>query len=64
MQKDNQEMQKPSFATAPTTERKSIAEQAKELLEGNEKWAPTDWEDVGEAQEVEKDVKIPEAVKE
>ncbi|EHL00218.1 Ribosomal proteins S24e, L23 and L15e [Glarea lozoyensis ATCC 20868] len=64
MQEDSRETQKLDYVTKPTAERKSIAEQAKELLEGDEKWGPTDWEDVGEAQEVEKEVKIPEAVKE
>jgi large subunit ribosomal protein L23 len=41
-------------------ERESIAKQAKALLEGKESWTPTttEWEDDGEAVEVEKDMKI------
>ena len=54
---------RPEAKTKPTKERASIAEQARALLEGKEKWKPTReqdvWEDVGEAVEVEKDVTLP-----
>lgn len=49
----------------PSKERAGIAEQARALLEGKEKWKSSAevtrdiWEDVGEAVEVEKDVTIP-----
>lgn len=47
----------------PTKERDSIAEQAKALLSGQEAWRQTpprdEWEDVGEAVEVEQDVEVP-----
>ncbi|KAM3067257.1 mitochondrial 54S ribosomal protein YmL41 [Clarireedia jacksonii] len=45
----------------PTNERLTIAEQAKALLRGEEKWKPAEniWEDIGEAVEVERDVEIP-----
>jgi large subunit ribosomal protein L23 len=49
--------------TKPTPERESIAEQAKALLSGKEAWKPTpqrdEWEDVGDAVEVEQDVEVP-----
>ena len=54
---------RPDAKEKPTKERASIAEQAKALLEGREKWkssAEKDvWEDVGEPVEVEKDVQLP-----
>ncbi|KAE8447164.1 hypothetical protein EG329_010995 [Mollisiaceae sp. DMI_Dod_QoI] len=49
--------------TKPTKERESMAEQAKALLSGKEAWKQTpqrtEWEDVGEAVEVEQDVELP-----
>ncbi|KAI9751217.1 MAG: hypothetical protein M4579_006149 [Chaenotheca gracillima] len=41
-----------------TPERDTIAKQAKRLLKQQEEWKPQ-WEDIGEAMEVEKDVTIP-----
>ncbi|TVY25331.1 54S ribosomal protein, mitochondrial [Lachnellula hyalina] len=51
---------RPDIREKPTAERKSIAEQAKALLRGEDTWTPaaSQWEDDGEAVEVEKDVKI------
>ena len=54
---------RPDAKEKPTKERASIAEQARALLEGKEKWKPAlerdVWEDVGEAVEVERDVTLP-----
>lgn len=65
-QKDQEEFQaslRPDAKKRPSADRASIAEQAKALLEGKEKWKSTVeqevWEDVGEAVEVEKDVTLP-----
>jgi large subunit ribosomal protein L23 len=58
MQSDNQDSYKPEALTKPVAERKSIAEQAKALLSGDEEWRITEWEDIGEPQEVEQDLKI------
>ena len=41
----------------PTSERESIAAQAKRLLKGEDRWRPT-WEDFGEPVEVETDVRV------
>jgi large subunit ribosomal protein L23 len=48
----------------PIKERGSIAEQAKALLQGEERWSnkteeEDEWEDVGEPVEVEQDVQVP-----
>ncbi|RDW69839.1 hypothetical protein BP6252_08859 [Coleophoma cylindrospora] len=64
--KDREEQEKqfrPDSRKEPTKERKSIAEQAKALLEGKQKWVPNkivedEWEDVGEEVEVETDVDV------
>jgi len=63
-QKHNQETQasyRPDAVEKPSRERRSIAEQAQALLQGQDKWRPTAtlWEDVGEAREVETDVTLP-----
>lgn len=65
-QKDQEEFQaslRPDAKKKPSRDRASIAEQAKALLEGKDKWRPMVeqhvWEDVGEAIEVEKDVTLP-----
>ncbi|KAI9729889.1 MAG: hypothetical protein M1818_008329 [Claussenomyces sp. TS43310] len=58
-QRDFQASYSPDAKTKPSSERASIAQQAKALLKGEEKWAPSVWEDFGEAQEVEKDVTLP-----
>ena len=54
---------RPDAKEKQTKERASIAEQARALLEGKEKWKPAQeqevWEDVGEAVEVEKDLALP-----
>jgi large subunit ribosomal protein L23 len=64
-QKDREvqeEPYRPGFREKPTRDRTSIAEQAKSLLKGETQWRSTpvadEWEDVGEAQEVETDVDI------
>jgi large subunit ribosomal protein L23 len=53
----------PGWRERPSKERGAMKEQAKALLSGKEKWKPTgrleDWEDVGEAKEVETDVVLP-----
>ncbi|KAG4420099.1 hypothetical protein IFR04_006758 [Cadophora malorum] len=55
----------PSYRTKPSRERESIAEQAKALLKGEASWKPNDtdseiqWEDDGEAVEVEREVEVP-----
>lgn len=54
----------PDAKTMPSKERKSIAQQAKDLLKGDEKWKGTPvlvWEDVGAAEEIETDVVLPNA---
>ena len=66
--KEIQEAQfKPGFREKPTRERGSIAEQAKAILKGDAQWKSTpvadEWEDVGEAQEVETDVDISKATR-
>lgn len=47
---------------APTKERAALKEQAKALLSGEEEWKSTprleQWEDVGEAREVETDLDL------
>lgn len=60
----HQEALRPDAKTKPSQERVSIAEQARALLEGREKWKGGEskervWEDVGDAVEVEKDVRLP-----
>jgi large subunit ribosomal protein L23 len=52
---------RPDYKEKPTKEREPIAEQAKALLQGKEKWKSNQevWEDVGEAEEVETDVVLP-----
>ena len=69
-QKDKEaqeEPYRPGWREKPTRERGSIAEQAKALLQGKEEWRNTptrdEWEDVGEAVEVEKDVDINKATR-
>jgi large subunit ribosomal protein L23 len=57
-QNKQREAYSPQAKTTPTNERLSIAEQAKAMLSGEEKWESTEWEDVGEMQEVEQDIKI------
>jgi large subunit ribosomal protein L23 len=66
VQKDQKEYQdafNPESKKKPSNERLSIAEQAKALLRGEESWSSThvssQWEDDGEAQEVETDVTLP-----
>ncbi|KAI9797131.1 MAG: hypothetical protein M1833_005646 [Piccolia ochrophora] len=58
-QKQEQERMYPELEGKPSPERRSIAEQARELLQGRAPWTPT-WEDVGEPEEVEKEVIIPQ----
>lgn len=59
-QKSDQELNQPTIKKQPSRERESIAEQAARLLEGKDAWKPKDeWEDVGEAMEVEQDVVLP-----
>lgn len=59
----NSKLTRPEARKEPTRERGSIADQAKALLRNKEKGrrnsAEDEWEDVGEAVEVEKDVKLP-----
>jgi len=67
-QKDRKEQEdafRPDAGRKPTKERTSMAEQAQALLKGKEKWrpTPTEWEDVGEAVEVEADVTLPKMEK-
>jgi large subunit ribosomal protein L23 len=67
--KDNEQQQaalRPDAKTKPSQERVSIAEQARALLDGRERWKGRGdearervWEDVGEAVEVEADVQLP-----
>ncbi|KAF4634510.1 hypothetical protein G7Y89_g3591 [Cudoniella acicularis] len=62
-QKDREETEssfRPDYREKPASDRGSIAEQAKALLRGEEKWKPSlnDWEDDGDAVEVEQNVKI------
>ena len=47
-QKREQAWLMPDAAAKPTPDRRSIADQAKALLEGKEKWRPT-WVDYGAA---------------
>lgn len=52
---------RPGFREQPSSERGSVAEQAKAFLEAKEKWEAkeiSEWEDMGNAVEVEQDVKI------
>lgn len=51
----------PDAKQEPTKERISIAEQARAILQGKKKWAPTKdtWMNVGEEYEVEQNVKVP-----
>lgn len=58
--KETQESYRPDAVEKPSKERQSIAQQAQALLQGEDKWRPTatQWEDVGEAREVETDVRI------
>ncbi|ATZ56114.1 Bcmrp20 [Botrytis cinerea B05.10] len=53
--------QYPDAKQKPSKERLSIAEQARKILQGKEKWAPTrdTWMNVGEEVEVETDVTVP-----
>ncbi|KAN0096834.1 hypothetical protein V8E51_015639 [Hyaloscypha variabilis] len=54
---------RPDFREKPSRERASIAEQAKALLSGEERWRPTprndEWDIEGEEEEVETDVQVP-----
>jgi large subunit ribosomal protein L23 len=53
----------PEGKEKPTPERKSIAQQAKAFLKGEEDWQPTKlevWDDALGAEEVEQDVQIPQ----
>ncbi|KAL2070219.1 hypothetical protein VTL71DRAFT_13245 [Oculimacula yallundae] len=64
-QQSDAETVQPDFREKPTRERKSIAEQAKQLIKGKASWRPNnpeeaEWEDVGEAVEVEQDFGPPE----
>ncbi|TVY84685.1 Mitochondrial 54S ribosomal protein L23, partial [Lachnellula suecica] len=56
----NENSFRPEAREKPSAERESIAEQAKALLKGEEKWrtTTTEWEDDGDAVEVEQDVKV------
>lgn len=59
-QKADQELNNPTFKKQPSRERESIAEQAAKLLDGTDAWkSKNEWEDVGEAEEVEQDVVLP-----
>ena len=62
-QKGHQAKYDPDYSQRPSPERQSIAEQAKELLSGNEKWSNSMWEDDGDPQEVEKDLNIEQVTK-
>lgn len=59
---ENEELYRPDAREKPTRERKSMKEQARELLEGKESWrgerTEEQWEDVGEAVEVESEVEV------
>ncbi|RDL32428.1 uncharacterized protein BP5553_08884 [Venustampulla echinocandica] len=58
---DNETQYRPGARELPSSERGTIAEQAKAYLEAKEKWEAKQedqWEDVGSAVEVEQDVKI------
>jgi large subunit ribosomal protein L23 len=64
VRKYQEEMQQsihPDAKEKPTNERESIAEQAKLLLAGEERWKSSKdiWEDIGEAEEVETGVAWP-----
>jgi large subunit ribosomal protein L23 len=64
VKKYQEEMQQsihPEAKEKPTNERESIAEQAKLLLKGEERWKSSKdmWEDIGEAEEVETGVTWP-----
>lgn len=55
---------KPEAKKTPSLERESIAEQARSILSGEESWKPrVQWEDDGEAQEVETDITMPKDLK-
>lgn len=58
-----EESYQPGARERPSKERRALKEQAQRLLAGEEEWKPTgrleDWEDVGEAREVETDVELP-----
>jgi large subunit ribosomal protein L23 len=63
---ENEKQFRPDGRQIPTKERASIAEQARLLLQGKEKWKTgntrrewSEWENVGEEIEVERDVQLP-----
>lgn len=53
---------RPDARREPAKDIDLIGAQAKALLSGKEKWKPTpeEWEDVGDAMEVETDVTVPQ----
>ncbi|KAK2627792.1 hypothetical protein QTJ16_002438 [Diplocarpon rosae] len=61
--KSNSEMYEPGFREKPAKDRKSIAEQAKAILKGEASWKPNQvreqWENDGEAVEVEQGLDLP-----
>lgn len=60
---------RPDYKQKPSEEREPLELQAKEYLEGQRKWqtmkedevAEDEWEDIGEAEEVETDVVVPKS---
>ncbi|KAI9646845.1 mitochondrial 54S ribosomal protein YmL41 [Ciborinia camelliae] len=60
-EQEAQEARYPDAKQKPTKERLSIAQQAREILQGEKKWKSTQdtWVNVGEEVEVETDVKVP-----
>lgn len=56
-QEEHRESMGPEGAQLPDPQRESIADQARRLLRGEERWKPV-WEDVGRPVEVEKDVRV------
>jgi large subunit ribosomal protein L23 len=64
----HEEQFRPGYRERPARDRKSIAEQAKALLEGKETWRSTpqglQWQDIGEAEEVETHVDVGKATRE
>lgn len=61
--KERQDAMRPDASNRPTKERKSIAEQAQAILDGEDSWQTgntrSEWENVGEEVEVETDVQLP-----
>jgi large subunit ribosomal protein L23 len=60
---ERQDARRHDASLRPTKERKSIAEQAQALLDGEDSWQTgnknSEWENVGEEMEVETDVQLP-----